>query len=46
MNHTELVDRAVRWLKNTFHCRAVLDELKAYTGFFEIPDAIGWVRNI
>lgn len=45
MNHTELINRAVKWLKNTFHCRVVLNELVAYTASGETPDAIGWVRN-
>lgn len=45
MNHTELVKRATKWLKNTFHCRVVLSELVAYTRMGEVPDAIGWVNN-
>ncbi len=46
MTHTELVKRAVRWLRNSFHCRVILAELKAQTAWGEIPDAIGWVHNI
>lgn len=45
MTHAELVTRAERWLRNTFHCRVVLSELVAFTRNGEIPDAIGWVNN-
>ena len=45
MGHAELVTRAERWLRNTFHCRIVFAEMKAYTAFGEIPDTIGWVNN-
>jgi len=45
MNHTELVNRAVKWLRNSLHCRVVLSELVAYTRSCETPDAIGWVFN-
>ena len=45
MNHTELVNRAIKWLKNSFHCRVVLSEFVAYTNSGETPDAIGWVHN-
>ena len=45
MNHAELVERAERWLKNTFNCGVVLAELVAYTATGETPDAIGWVWN-
>lgn len=45
MTHSELVERAKKWLKNTFHCRVVLTELVAYTNSGETPDAIGWVNN-
>ena len=45
MNHAELVTRAERWLRNTFHCRIVLTELVSYTTSGETPDAIGWVWN-
>lgn len=44
MTHTELVDRAARWLKNSLRCRVVLKESHAYTRYGEQPDAIGW-RN-
>lgn len=43
--HAILVDRAVKWLKYTLHCRVVLQELVAYTKSGEIPDAVGWVHN-
>lgn len=43
MDHIELIDRAIKWLKNTFHCRIVLSESVAYTRSGETPDAIGWV---
>ncbi|HEC60898.1 MAG TPA: hypothetical protein ENI27_01435 [bacterium] len=42
MEHAELVDRAVKWLKNTIGCRVVLSEFMAYTYSGETPDAIGW----
>ena len=45
MNHAELVDRAIRWLKNSLHCRVVLGELVANTRSRETPDVIGWVFN-
>lgn len=45
MNHSELVSRAVKWLRNSLHCRVVLSELVAYTRSGETPDAIGWVHN-
>lgn len=40
MTHTELVVRAVKWLKNTKHCRLVLCKPRTVT--LEQPDAIGW----
>ena len=46
LNHKLLVDRAVKWLKNTLHCRVVLSELVAYTHSRETPDAIGWVNGL
>ena len=45
MTHAELVERAVKWLRNSFHCRVVLSELVALTRSGETPDAIGWVFN-
>lgn len=45
MSHAELVQRAVRWLKNSLHCRVVLAELVAYTRSCETPDALGWINN-
>jgi hypothetical protein len=39
--HSALVDRAVRWLRNTQRCSIALAECGA--GFGEIPDAIGWL---
>lgn len=45
ISHDELIERAERWLKNTFHCRVVLVELVAYTLTGETPDVIGWVNN-
>ncbi len=45
MKHKELVDRAERWLRNSFNCGVVLTELVAYTTSGETPDAIGWVWN-
>jgi len=45
ISHSELIIRAERLMRNTFHCRAILTELTAYTRSRETPDAIGWVRN-
>ena len=45
MTHAELVKRAEKWLKNTFHCRVVMSEHVAYTRYGEIPDVIGWVNG-
>ena len=45
MTHIELVNRSIKWLKNSFHCRVVLSKLVAYTQYGETPDAIGWVNN-
>jgi len=43
VNHAQLVERAVRWLRNTWRCPVVLSELHTAAG--EIPDAIGWLHN-
>lgn len=40
LTHSELVDRAERWLKNTMGCGVVLKELTSYCS--ETPDAIGF----
>lgn len=40
MTHAELVDRAVRWLRSSWHCGVVLAELVTYAD--SIPDAIGF----
>jgi hypothetical protein len=45
ITHSELIDKAKKLLRNTFHCRSILTELVAYTKSRETPDAIGWVRN-
>lgn len=45
ITHSDLVQRATNWLKNTFHCRVILTELTAYTRSCETPDVIGWVNN-
>lgn len=45
MSHAELVNRAIKWLRNSFHCRVILSELVAYTKSCETPDVIGWVYN-
>ena len=45
MTHSEIVNRAERWLRNTLYCRVVLTELTAYTRSGETPDVIGWVNN-
>lgn len=41
LTHAVLVQRAVRWLKNTRKCNVVLAECTAYY-LAEFPDAIGW----
>ncbi len=43
MNHYELVQRAIKWLKNTRRCWFVATE--CYTALNEIPDAIGWLSS-
>lgn len=40
MTHAELVERAVRWLRNSQGCHAVIHELVTSAG--EIADALGW----
>jgi hypothetical protein len=40
MTHAELVQRAVRWLRNTRRCGVVFAEFRSSS--MEIPDAIGW----
>ena len=40
MTHSELVARAVRWLKGSMQCSVVLAEVQGIGR--EIPDAIGW----
>lgn len=42
MDHSELVKRAYKWLRNTAGCGFAFTELCAYTNSGEIPDAIGW----
>jgi hypothetical protein len=39
MNHAQLVERAVRWLR-AYRCGVVLSEQACVSG--EMPDAIGW----
>lgn len=41
MTHSQLVDRAVRWLRH-YRCGVVLSEQACVSG--EMPDAIGWKR--
>jgi hypothetical protein len=41
MTHTQLVERAVRWLR-WYRCGVVLSEQACVSG--EMPDAIGWKR--
>lgn len=40
MTHADLVERAVRWLRNTKRCGVVLSEFVSSS--LEVPDAIGW----
>ena len=47
MSHDDLVERAVRWLKNSRRCPVVLSEVSAFAptgsnGKIEMADAIGW----
>ena len=39
MNHAQLVERAIRWLRS-YRCGVVLSEQACVSG--EMPDAIGW----
>jgi len=41
MTHTQMVERAVRWLR-AYRCGVVLSEQACASG--EMPDAIGWKR--
>lgn len=38
--HSLLVERAVRWLRNTVKCRAVISQMASAA--YETPDVIGW----
>jgi hypothetical protein len=42
MTHTQLVEKAVRWLRR-YRCGVVLSEQACASG--EMPDAIGWKRQ-
>jgi hypothetical protein len=42
MTHAQLVEKAVRWLRN-YRCGVVLSEQACVSG--EMPDAIGWKRK-
>lgn len=42
MTHSELVSRAVKWLRNSRGCLLVLSECRGMGQFEEMPDAIGW----
>lgn len=42
MNHKDLVDRAVRWLRSRHSCSVVFAEMT--TAVSETPDVIGWYR--
>jgi hypothetical protein len=44
MTHTELVARAVAWLKNSMKCLVVLSEQGGGLTY-EKPDAIGWAQG-
>jgi len=43
VTHSELTERAARWLKNTLNCRVVIRERVA--ACIETPDAAGWVNG-
>src|SRR3954452_16090343 len=40
MKHTQLVSKAVDWLRHEYRCGIILSEQYCATG--EVPDAIGW----
>lgn len=40
LTHADIVERAVRWLRNTRKCRVVFAEIT--TSAAAVPDAIGW----
>ncbi|KKL61815.1 hypothetical protein LCGC14_2191540 [marine sediment metagenome] len=42
MTHSELVERAARWLANSMRCPVVITEM---SGQAEEPDAIGWTHG-
>ena len=42
LTHGVLVDRAVKWLKNSKRCGVVFKEPHSWSITGEIPDAIGW----
>lgn len=44
MEHSELVERGRKWLKNTHHCGVVLTEYRC-DGSCEEPDVIGFKSN-
>ena len=44
MNHKELCERAVKWLRGTAGCGVVISEMASYAD--EIPDAIGWRSGV
>lgn len=46
-SHSELVKIAVRYLRGTVGCHAVIAELRMnnYSTSLEVPDAIGWIFN-
>lgn len=41
MKHSQLVERAAKWLRNSRHCHTVMTEVSS-AGCPVIPDAIGW----
>lgn len=45
ITHADLVERAIRWLKNSQRCHLVLSESHSYYTF-ETPDAIGFKGNV
>lgn len=42
MNHSQLVERAAKWLANTKRCPVVITEM---AGGAEEPDALGWTAG-
>lgn len=42
MTHAELVERAIKWLKNNQKCQLVISESYSWYTWQEVPDALGF----